>query len=1218
MFAHRNDMRDETIAVCKDQSFSGIIPLAYTVSAGRKGPAAVDVTPMIQLDENELYRLIESEFSLNGTEPDIDGLRNMFGDLEPQEWLDRFPGLLGYFAGCGCRKDRVQSDSRLMKSYFDAASVLPDLNDRLKTIVSDSRTSPDYIAYLIIREYKIDEALKSDERVQASLELLGSNSVECIKFDAIGYTLKPDRNDARFRFIRRRDGSDDIYANMRNMSEDVRGLLKNSDSAEVTFRIGKNDDGRLFATDVTSIYSLPEKELIRLVDALPSEFIDKRYHSKTEPRRDFIHCFDASHIGKYPGLLKYYECFMTYEQLYEIIPGVTEYLSGKIIKKEQATMLLNALKEHEPDPVAAIGRIISKGISDEFVSALGEQFPEYDLCAPEIRNSVLGWLNSQHKYSLKYSLIGTEFAKTFYPQAEASGKHLIGYEMLDSKEILRELPDMAVDMAECSREKEMDELVSYIGENFGNDSEIFANILLRISDGNLSHYMWSLLTAIPSYDIASEKVRHRITEWLENYRDAFKNVSLTAALTPVYYMLVNDKCQSRIEGCLLYNNRLSAMAALPEESQIKMAVNLSDMICRPTIIIDNSERMDILVSFIKDNLENSNRIFSAMIDGKNQACFVRSLIRVLPICEIVSVYYSRVQPEAKSIIAEAAFMDKDFIMNEDAGDLLSYAVFKEGAADGIIDYLINRESDPAAILYKHMDKATPLLIFKAAEKIPGYKLSDPRVLSVLMSNNDDKINERLFSGGSPEKNEGISVLLSIWDNDNFRENAVRTLLRFAPLYQLAEDDRFVAYASAKFAKELSKRLCSTELVRLHNDKPQKYERLMRAVSFRPDRPGEKDCDKINVAVARHLYERGFVFLESGWMPLNDVLKVRALMFMAFNKEEWKDKEKDSIDRLLECEKNAGNKLIYSLLLFLTGIYEPNFAKRAELFFGDPDDSDKESAHGVLMSYILDFLNEGRDVPEALFALMPVAQHCDKADCGDPCYAFCDARSWKKEIRYGEVKEWGVWCPDNGGDRGCECYEFRAAANMRYDYDIKPEDMGLNDYLNEIGWVSDAEADKRISLENMKEYQYRIGSYINTALRFRDRLKCSCCGKVMKSDFRYSKYLTARLTAQMFSCDEPGEGHDRNVYINRCHYCGEDFSIIDSRECKISDDNGFYLCMKCGGGSYKTPDHPEWVITEPGEKCPKCGKKDLEWTSKKSKKCKDCGHILNIPYKYCKT
>ena len=56
-------------------------------------------------------------------------------------------------------------------------------------------------------------------------------------------------------------------------------------------------------------------------------------------------------------------------------------------------------------------------------------------------------------------------------------------------------------------------------------------------------------------------------------------------------------------------------------------------------------------------------------------------------------------------------------------------------------------------------------------------------------------------------------------------------------------------------------------------------------------------------------------------------------------------------------------------------------------------------------------------------------------------------------------------------------------------------------------------------------------------------------------------------------------HDSNIYI---HYCLNCHRIIDSRECRIRDDEGYYLCMYCGASR----------VYAPGTVCPSCGNTNL--------------------------
>lgn len=139
------------------------------------------------------------------------------------------------------------------------------------------------------------------------------------------------------------------------------------------------------------------------------------------------------------------------------------------------------------------------------------------------------------------------------------------------------------------------------------------------------------------------------------------------------------------------------------------------------------------------------------------------------------------------------------------------------------------------------------------------------------------------------------------------------------------------------------------------------------------------------------------------------------------------------------------------------------------------------------------------------------------------------------------------------------------------------------------------------LRNPEDYVNKLAGWINRLNDIRQRLKCSKCGRIMRSDKRYAKFL-ATFNATVFSCLQ-GQSHDI-VYINVCWGCE---NIIDSRESRIKVE-GFYLCLHCGSGPKTSKEYRY------GNICPSCGTQDmlLNDTHSQIYTYTSCRHSIYVP------
>ena len=122
------------------------------------------------------------------------------------------------------------------------------------------------------------------------------------------------------------------------------------------------------------------------------------------------------------------------------------------------------------------------------------------------------------------------------------------------------------------------------------------------------------------------------------------------------------------------------------------------------------------------------------------------------------------------------------------------------------------------------------------------------------------------------------------------------------------------------------------------------------------------------------------------------------------------------------------------------------------------------------------------------------------------------------------------------------------------------------------------------------------------------MKCKC-GTHFIADYQYTKKITPKISRTRFRCPQSncadGSQHDPEVYLNYCIRCQQ---VIDSRECKIQDESGYWLCMYCGGSNlYGGKDG---LL-----RCPNCGTTEQEALKKSGTgriRCEKCGHnITNV-------
>lgn len=208
--------------------------------------------------------------------------------------------------------------------------------------------------------------------------------------------------------------------------------------------------------------------------------------------------------------------------------------------------------------------------------------------------------------------------------------------------------------------------------------------------------------------------------------------------------------------------------------------------------------------------------------------------------------------------------------------------------------------------------------------------------------------------------------------------------------------------------------------------------------------------------------------------------------------------------------------------------------------------------------------------------------------------FCDAREWKSRA--------SVWChagkdrPEDGR-RECKCLRSPINAGERARASRADlENQFLADLLANVSEAMgrDVNAGTWLGSGSMDlvEYAYRVSGYVNKMASVLPHMVCRGCGARLVLNYQYPRETLygedsgrglnlPALSATVCSCPNMADGstaHDGDVYI---HYCKRCRRVIDSRECKIKDREGYYLCMYCGGSE----------VYEPGTKCPNCGNTD---------------------------
>lgn len=342
-----------------------------------------------------------------------------------------------------------------------------------------------------------------------------------------------------------------------------------------------------------------------------------------------------------------------------------------------------------------------------------------------------------------------------------------------------------------------------------------------------------------------------------------------------------------------------------------------------------------------------------------------------------------------------------------------------------------------------------------------------------------------------------------------------------------------------------------------------------------------------------LYKNAKLLAGINW--IDDNIKVLLLYFMVKNNAYNED-----ILKITKPENN-GNKVAVARLFYESGqsLKQGRCEEAEELFI---------KAHGALLSLM----------------------QLQDSKIADTKYLFPKCTNAYGKCSYCEAK---FWIPPKDNENRKE-YAYCTRTRKRYDLDndcahIKPqtnssigswslleflEVMGLtrfiissSQHLPQTGYVRLSQIDPREHLSRLRdprEYIPRMAGGFNRLNELGDHIKCRECKNNMIFDLKYSIKDFAVYMQTVANCGDGNPGHDHNVYLSHCHGCSK---IIDSRDDRIRDGEGYCICMNCGTGGYKM---------RPGTICPKCGAgvsymvpSEYGWYH-----CNHCGHEIHVPNK----
>lgn len=326
-----------------------------------------------------------------------------------------------------------------------------------------------------------------------------------------------------------------------------------------------------------------------------------------------------------------------------------------------------------------------------------------------------------------------------------------------------------------------------------------------------------------------------------------------------------------------------------------------------------------------------------------------------------------------------------------------------------------------------------------------------------------------------------------------------------------------------------------------------------------------------------------------WTCSTSSMKIKLLIFLS-NPNKIKLLNRQLLTGLFNNENNTLVKAVLSLI---------------EIYFEESSDNKNllfEKFHNMLISYLVNEFNKDKFSKNEISTLI---DKCINYQDNDIFY-FCDARPW--------LGENGVFCPEG-------CYHIYSRSKCEYFNSLdfsktedrenkKDEYKQLSDMLLNLNYNPDIKKIKenQNAVNYKNYYPYLIAGFVNQLIQLKPHMKCKC-GRSFTANFNYAKKVNARISPDIFDCTvfresetQDTNDHDKSVYLNFCISCR---NVIDSRECKIKDSFGYWLCMYCGS-SY------EYGFKNRKLKCPNCGTESASYLSFHCGliQCKKCGHNFN--------
>ena len=330
--------------------------------------------------------------------------------------------------------------------------------------------------------------------------------------------------------------------------------------------------------------------------------------------------------------------------------------------------------------------------------------------------------------------------------------------------------------------------------------------------------------------------------------------------------------------------------------------------------------------------------------------------------------------------------------------------------------------------------------------------------------------------------------------------------------------------------------------------------------------------------------------------IDDNMKILLLYLMARSKSRDED-----ILEITKPENNNNKVAVVRLFYESSQSMKQGRRDEAEEFF--------IKAHGALLSLMQ--LQDGK-IADTKY-LFP---ECTNSYC--KC-RYCEAKFWIPSMDNENRKEY-AYCPRTRGkfDLDNDCAHIQAQTHLSVaSWSLLEflEVLGLtgfkirsSQHLTRTFYVNLSQIDPREHLSRLRdsrEYIPRMAGGFNRLYELGGHIKCRGCKANMIFDLKYSIKDFAVYMLTFASCGNGNSGHDHNVYLSHCHGCDK---IIDSRDDRFRDGEGFYICMNCGTGGYNTT---------PGRICPNCGHSGPNMVPLEYGRyhCNHCGHEIRVPNKY---